>query len=240
MHRASFRRVVSFVLIGGAVFAWTCASGQQADRERAQMLQMQQQLQHVQSENAAMQKERNELQSKAQQAEQAQKHTGQELARARQTAAAQSKELEDTRTELAAKTEALGAAQTQIENLQKDLAQRDEALQRAAAEKRRLDAELSHATTRLTLNTARADLCETRHDGLMKFSTALIDRYDRERLRLCEPITGIWKVKSETQVQQMREELYGYRLDIPPPPVPAAAATTASPEIDTKGISSTQ
>jgi len=240
MYRASFRSIRICVLIGAAICVCSSTWAQQADRERAQMLQMQQQLQRLQSDNAAMQKERNELQGKAQQAEQAQKHTGQELARAHQLAATQSKELSDTRAELTAKTDALIAAQTQVENLQKDLAQREEALQRAAAEKRRLDAELSHVTTRLTLNTARADLCETRHDGLMKFTSALLDRYDHERLRLCEPITGIWKVKTETQIQQMREEFYGYRLDIPPPAAPAAAATTPTPETDTKGVSSTQ
>lgn len=210
--------------LGAVLMAAMTPAAAQSDRERAQLLQMQQQLQRLQTDNAAAQKEKGELQSKAQQAEQAQKQAGQELARTRQAVAAQGKELAGARAELASTAERLAAAQAQIENLRRDLAQRDDALQHAAIEKQRADAQISLLSNRLKLNTARADLCETRHAGLMKFSSTVIDRYEAERLRLCEPLTGIWKVRNETQVQQMREEQYGYRLDVPAPADPVAKA----------------
>lgn len=204
------------------------AAAQQADRERAQMLQMQQQLQRLQSDNVAVQKERGELQTKAQEAEKAQKQSSQELTRSRQAAAALEKEKSGLRGELASTSDKLSAALSQIEFLKKDLASRDDTIREAANKNRHLYAELTLLLSRLKVQTGRADLCETKHDGVMKFTSGLIDRYEAERLRLCEPVTGIWKVRNEMQVQQFREELYGYRLDIPLPPQKAADATSSA------------
>lgn len=220
-----------------ALFALTLAGpghAQQVDRERAQMIQMQQQMQRLQSDNAAIQKERAELQSKLQEAEKFKKksaETANELARARLDFAEQGKQLENTRAELA-------AAQAEIQRLNGELGQRDQALAAAAAEKRRMGAAQMLLAGRLKAQTSRGDLCEERHLGAMKFAAALIDRYEHERMRLCEPITGIWKVQNEAQIQQLRDALYGYRLDIPAPGASAAneggadgtpAATASSP-----------
>jgi len=209
---------------------------QQADRERAQMLQMQQQLQRLQSDNAALQKDRNELQSKAQEAERLKKEsdkTGAELARIRQATSVQGHELGGLRADLAASNAKLAAAQTELEMLRKAVADRNDALQAAALEKRRMEAAQALLATRLKAQTARSDLCEMRHQGLMQFSAEVIDRYERERLRLCEPLTGIWKIRTQAQIEQLRENLYGFRLDIPAPKgalaAPAAAADEAGP-----------
>lgn len=205
------------------------AAAQQADRERAQMLQMQQQLQRLQSDRAALEKERDDLRGKAQEAEKLRREsdsTGKALARARQQAAEQDRELTGVRGELATASEQLATGQAEIARLRKALADRDDALQAAALEKRRGDAAQALLAARLKAQTARTDLCEARHEGVMKFSAALIDRYESDRLRLCEPVTGIWKVRAESQIQDLREQLYGYRLDVPAPK-PAAAAAPA-------------
>jgi chromosome segregation ATPase len=204
-----------------------------ADRERAQMLQMQQQLQRLQSDNAAIQRERADLQAKAQDADKLKKaaeQTTKDLARAHQTAAAQARELAGVRAELAATQAQLAAARADGEQLRKTVAERDTALQLAGIEKRRDDQGQALLTARLKLQTGRADLCEQRHAAVMKFSSGVIDRYESERLRLCEPVTGIWKVQAESRIQQMRDELYTYRLDIPAP-VAASADGAAAPAI---------
>ena len=193
------------------------------DRERAQMLQMQQQLQRLQSDNAALQNEKSTLAAKAQDADKLKKtseQAGKELARLRQSNAEQAKELAALRAELAASQ---AQSQAEIAQLRKNLAERDTALQLAADEKRRGEQSQALLAARLKLQTGRAELCEQRHAAVMKFTAGVIDRYEGDRLRLCEPVTGIWKVKAEEKIQQMREELYTYRLDIPPPPSTAAA-----------------
>jgi myosin heavy subunit len=218
-----FTRSLHAFLVLAVAAALTPASAD-PDRDRAQMMQMQQQLQRLQSDNAAIQKERGELQTKAQEADKLKKtseQTAKELARARQAASAQAKELASVKAELAATREQLTA---QIDSLGKQVAERDTALQLAAEEKRKSESNQVLLQARLKFQTGRGDLCELRHASVMKFSQSLIDRYEGERLRLCEPVTGIWKVKSQSQVQALRDELYGYRLDIPAP-APTAAAT---------------
>jgi chromosome segregation ATPase len=200
------------------------AGAQQADRERAQMLQMQQQLQRLQSDNAAIQKERGELQTKAQEAEKLNKASTRELARSRQEAAVLTKDLAGVRGELSATHDRLSAAQAETDRLQKAL---DQAIALAAVEKQRNEAQQALLAARLKVQTARGDHCETRHEAAMKFGGALIDRYESDRLRVCEPVTGIWRVRNESQIQQLREELYGLRLDIPDPVPTAAAAPSA-------------
>jgi hypothetical protein len=202
------------------------------DRERAQMLQMQQQLQRLQSENSAIGRERGELQAKAQDADKfkkASEQTSKELARAKQTSALQARELAGVRGELSATQTQLGSAHAENDQLRKVLAERDTALQLAAEEKRRGEQGQALLMARLKLQTGRADLCELRHAAVMKFTDGVIDRYETERLRLCEPVTGIWRIQAETKIQQMRDELYTNRLDIPVPPAASADSGTVSP-----------
>jgi seryl-tRNA synthetase len=221
--RTSFRWLTLCALAA----ALPAAQADQSDRERAQLLQLQQQLQRLQSDSAQAQKERNELQGRAQHAEDLQKKGEQELARARAAAAARDKDLAATKADLDAANSKIAALQVRVEGLQKDVAQRNDALAHAAADKRSTETQIALLSTRLKLNTGRADLCETRHASLMQVATGLVDRYEGDRLRWCEPITGIWRVREEIQVQQMRETLYGLRLDVPAPPAPAASTAAA-------------
>lgn len=221
----------SVALAAMLALAATHARAQESDRERAQMMQMQRELQRLQSDNASFQKERNELESKAQEADKLKKEsekTGTALAQARQQAAAQGRELSDLRTQLADVSAQLATARSENEALRKAVADRNDALAAAAAEKRRGDAAQALLAARLKAQTGQADVCAQRHDGLMRFTNELIDRYAADRLRLCEPVTGIWEVREQAKMQGLRDQLYGYRLDIP---VPASSkAANATPE----------
>jgi len=225
-HRESILLLAALLTIAAA----PGVHAEPSDRERAQLLQMQQQMQRLQSDLNAAQKERNELKAQAQKAEEDSKKTGKDLARSRAESAAQARDLTGVRADLASTKEQLGQAQAEIERMKGEIARRNETIARAEAQKRRDDSDIALLTSRVRMQTARADLCDTRHAGAMKFAGGLIDRYEENRLRLCEPVTGIWKLRSQEEVQKMREELYSYRLEIPAPKEQAAAepATDAS------------
>jgi chromosome segregation ATPase len=208
---------------GLAAAAWACllvpAGAQQGDRERQQLKQMQLQLQHLQSENASLQGTLNEAQSKAKRevedAHKRERAEAAQIAKMKDESKARSDELDGLRSNLSATSEKLATATSDIERLRKEVAERDEALGKASEQKRRDDAAAVLLQERLKLQTSRGDLCETRHAGLTGFSERLIAKYEASRLRLCEPVTGIWKVREEKEIQALRDQLYDYRLDVP-------------------------
>jgi chromosome segregation ATPase len=191
------------------------AMAQAPDRERAQLMQMQQQLQRLQQDNAALQtsarQDGEKLKKQTQAAESAQREATQLRAKEK----AQARESDDLRGQLAATQEALTAAKAESEQLRKELAQRDEALNQGAERERRGEQAQALLTERLKEQTGRADHCETQHAGAMTFAGSVIDRYEQDRLRLCEPVTGIWKPRAENRIQDLRDRLSSYRLDAP-------------------------
>jgi hypothetical protein len=206
------------VAAAGALFV-TGAEAQQTDRERAQMKLMQQQVQHLQSENASLQTSLSEAQAKSkQEVDQVRKRETSalgQIARMKEEARARGDELDGLRSNLATTNEKLTAADAENERLRSAVAERDEALKKAGEQKRLDDAAAALLQERLKLQTARGDLCETRHAGLTAFSEKLVKRYETDRLRLCEPVTGIWKVREEKDIQALRDQLYDFRLDVP-------------------------
>jgi len=82
--------------------------------------------------------------------------------------------------------------------------------------------QLSLLTTRLKVETARGDICEVKHVQALDLGRDLIDAFESERLRLCEPITGIWKVREEDRIQNYRDRLHDARLDVPAPATASA------------------
>lgn len=190
----------------------TPALAQSSDRERAQMLQMQQQLQRLQSDNASLQRERTQLETQAKDADRLKKESAQtskELSKSRAEATAVTREAAALRAEVE-------SLHTQLDQWKKAVEERDAALQAAAAEKRRTDAEVTLLSGRLKVQTGRADLCEVKDAQALTFGTEVVDRYEKVRLRMCEPVTGIWAVRNEQEIQQMRDRLYELRLDVPP------------------------
>ncbi len=184
------------------------ALAQSADRERAQMLQMQQQLQRLQSDNTALQAQAKEAENLKKQSAQ----TSKELVKARAEAAAANRDIGALHAELDAFREETTA---QIEQWRKAVEERDMALQNAATEKRQLDAQVALLSGRLKAQTGRADLCQIKHARAMQLGQEIVDTLARERLRLCEPVTGIWKVRAEEGIQDLRARLFELRLDVP-------------------------
>lgn len=198
------------VLFGAA------AQAQTADRERAQMLQMQQQLQKLQSDNGALQRERGQLQDQAKDAERLKREsaqTGKDLVRSRATAEAASKEASGLHAEIDALRTQTAA---QIDQWKKALEERDAALRAATEQQHKNEAQIGLLAARLKAQTGRADLCEDKHAQALQFGREVVDVYEGSRLRLCEPVTGIWKVREEGKIQALRDRLYELRLDVPP------------------------
>ncbi len=216
MHSDRVQLVVPAVAAALLLICATPVLAQSSDRERAQMLQMQQQLQRLQSDNASLQRERNQLETQAKDAERLKKEsalTGKELSKSRAEAAANARDLAAARAEMEALREQTAK---QIEQWKKALEERDTALQAAAVEKRRADAAAALLTARLKAQTGRGDLCESKHAQALQLGTHVVDLYERDRVRWCEPVTGIWKVHNQNEIQQLRDQLYELRLDVPP------------------------
>ena len=154
--------LVALTLVVAARPARAQQQGQQS-RERAQMMQMQQQLQRVQQDNTdlqgKLQKKDEDLKKESEAGGAARK----QLSAARAEAAAKGKELEKLHAELDHLRELLGQAQSEIDAMKKVIASRDDALTQAGERERR-DAEAQALLgSRLKLQTARSDRCETKH-----------------------------------------------------------------------------
>jgi chromosome segregation ATPase len=186
-----------------------------ADRERAQIRQLQQQVQKLQQDNAALRRERDQAAAKARDAESA----ARELAGARAGAGAARREATVLRGELGALRGELEQMRAELARAQQEVRQRDEALQQAAhgavAAQRRFEADSAVLGARLKQNTGRAELCEARHAQVFATGEQLLALYERDRLRLCEPVTGLWRVREETRIQDLRERLLDARLELP-------------------------
>jgi len=188
---------------------------QSQDRERAQMLQMQQQLQRLQSDNAALLHEKTQLQEQVKDVERLKKESAQtdkELAQSRAQSAAGSREAAALRRELDALRE---QSSMQLDQWKKALADRDGQLQFAAQEKRRVESANALLETRLKLQTERSDVCETKHAQAMRFAERIVDKYAQGRLRLCDPFVAMWKVHDREEIEGLRDEMYEFRLDVP-------------------------
>jgi septal ring factor EnvC (AmiA/AmiB activator) len=212
---ASVRRAAAVVAAAVLAMLSGAALAQSGDRERAQMLQMQQQMQRLQSQIAALEQERNQLQDQAKDADRFKKEsaqTGKELARSKVEVATTTRTVAALRAQIETVQQ---RTSDQIETWKKALGDRDEAIQLAAVEKHRLEATITLLTERLKIQTGRADICETKHVEALQLGNELIDRDERARVRLCDPLTAIWKVRDETEVQALRDRLYQLRLDIP-------------------------
>jgi DNA repair exonuclease SbcCD ATPase subunit len=212
----------------GAVLLLAASNGaaQQGsgDRERAQIRQLQQQLQKLQQDNAALQRDRDQAASRARTADDAKK----ELASVRAGASTARREVEQLRRDNAELRSGLDRATADLSRLQAELKQRDEALasaqQAITTAQRRAEIDGNVLAARLRQQTVRADHCEARHALAVQVGGEAVDLVERERLRLCEPLTGLWRVREETRVQALRDRLLDARLELPPEPSPRAAS----------------
>ena len=221
-------------LLAGAVLAAAPAAAQSGgSRERAQMMQLQQQVQRLQAELARVQQERASDLARLAQAEQAARSQGSQVQAAQREAerlrsgqsVAQREgkrladELQQTKDALGAAEAALTASQAEADKLRSDLARRDAALADAAAElirhqKAMLD-ERGVFTGRIRQHLQRVEHCEARHGQAWALADQLVNQWEAQRTVACEPFTGLWRVKEETRVQAWRDRLFEARLDVP-------------------------
>jgi chromosome segregation ATPase len=189
------------------------------------MMQLQQQMQKLRQENAQLQ------QGKAQEVEKVRdeaEKVKREASQLRASSSGSQREAKRLAEELAKVKEALQQSQAEADKLKAELAQRDAALQVAAqqlaGERRNADSAAGVLAARLKTNTARADVCEAKHESAMALGKEVIDRYEARQLRACEPFTGLWRLGEEQKIQALRDRLFESRLDVPAATASADAA----------------
>ena len=204
------------------------------------MMQLQQQLQKLRSENAQLQ------QGKAQEVEKARADADQvkrEAGALRASSAGTQREVRRLREELEKATQALTLSQAEIERLKAEQVQREAAqqatfaatlqttqqtaAQQLATERRNAETTATVLGARLKANTTRADVCEAQHDKASTVAKDVLDRYEARQLRACEPFTGLWRVREEKAIEDLRERLFESRLDV-------SEASASAPQADPK------
>jgi uncharacterized coiled-coil DUF342 family protein len=237
MNRTATRSIATLASVLLTMLSALPAHAQtQADRERQQMMQLQQQLQKLRQENAQLQQGKaQELDKAKADAEQVRREAGQ----LRASSAGSQRELKRLREELDKATQALAQNQAELEKLKSDSAQRDTAQQAAlqaaqqtaaqqlATERRVAESAATVLGARLKTNTARADVCEEKHEKAMTLAKEVLDRYEARQLRACEPFTGLWRVHEEKEIEALRDRLFESRLDV-------SEANAGSPNLETK------
>ncbi|WP_457335062.1 hypothetical protein [Rhizobacter sp. P5_C2] len=204
------------MLLAALLLVSSAPQAQQADRERQQLMQMQQQVQKLRQENAQLQAGKAEEVGKAREEADKVKREATQLRASSSGSQREAKRLADA---LAQAREALQQSQAEAEKLKAELAQRDAALQLAtrqlADERRNAEAGAGVLGARLKANSARADLCEAKHQQAMALGQEVLGLYESRQLRACEPFIGLWQVREEKQIQGLRDRLFDARLDVP-------------------------
>lgn len=214
-------------LLGGTLAAALLAGSAvaQTDRSRAQLMQLQQQVQKLQQENTRLTAE---LQPLKAQAEDAQKlkvdvaASKQQLARLAANAfAGQQAQLRSAQAAEQANQE-LARSHAEAEQLKAELAKRARTIQQTQAafeQARRLaDNERSVLGSRLALASTRADWCEAQHAKALSLGGELVGLIEGEGASArSERFTGLVRVREEQRVQVWRDRLFDARLDAPPP-----------------------
>jgi chromosome segregation ATPase len=186
------------------------------DRDRAQLRQMQQQMQRLQQDNANLQAE---LDKRSKEAEKVRT----ELSTVRARAGAGDKEIEKLQAEVTRLKDDLLKAVAEGESRATELKARDTALREAQAREALLNEGQTILAARLKIQTALTDRCEARRVATVQFSEQMLSRYEKDSLRACEPITGLWRINAETQIQQLRDRLADLQSDSVPQPTSAVA-----------------
>ena len=229
------KRIGHTAIVLAAVALWSALPTAQAqtDRDRQQMMQLQQQLQKLRQDNAALQQGKaQEIDKVHADAEQVKREAGQ----LRASSAGSQREAKRLREELEKATQALAQIQADIEKLKAEMVQREavqqaalqtaqqNAAQQLALERRNAEFAAGVLGARLKANTARADVCEAKHESAMTLGKEVLDRYEARQLRACEPFTGLWRVREEKDIQALRDRLFDARLDV-------TAASADAPEV---------
>ena len=223
-------RLLGATLMAAVMFAASTHALAQTDRDRQQMLQLQQQLQKLRQENAQLQQGKaTEVEKARAEGERARADADKvrrEAGQLRASSSGAQREVKRLGDELERITQALAQSQVANEALKAEMQQREVAQQAAlqtsqqnaaqqlALERRNAETSAAVLGARLKFSTARADTCEAKHDKALVLGKELLDRYEARQLRVCEPFTGIWRVREEADIQSLRDRLFESRLDV--------------------------
>src|SRR5262249_48533417 len=208
-------RIAAFAIAAAIVFS-SAQAQTPAERERAQLRQMQQQLQKLQQDNTALQKERTELEGRLKDADKTKGELQDVRTKSSREATHLRQELDQAKADLARVTAERDKVAAEREKLASDLATRDTQLQAVSqnfrATQKIIQSDMDVLSARLKLQSESADACLVKQRQTLVFGSKMIDRYEADRLRLCEPFTGLYKVHSENEIQALRDQLDALRL----------------------------
>lgn len=196
---------------------------------RAQIVQLQQQLQKLRQDNAQLGVQLRQAQAQAAGADKARAEIEAargEARRLRGSAASGQQQLRELQRQNEERSAELSRVQAESEQLRGELARRAEAVSQAnaALARAREDAagERSVLSARLRQASTRADQCEAQQARALSFGDELVQVLETERVGVREPFIGLWRVREEQRVQQWRDRLQELRA-------PAPAADRAAP-----------
>lgn len=223
--------ILAAALLGAALATPSVA---QSDRERAQMAQMQRQVQKLQQDNAQLNSQLQQARAQAAQLDQLKSQSQAakaEADRLRGSAAAGQQQSRRLSQEVQSRNQQIEQLQTEVASLKAEITKRDGAAQTAAADAARglaqlradSDNERGVLAARLKLQSQRAQSCETQHGKALALADELTTTFERERTRRCEPFTDLLRVGQETRLQTWRDRLEDARPIAEAPPASAAA-----------------
>ena len=197
------------------LFAPCAAShAQQESKEREAMRRMQQQLSKAQSDVAAAQREKGELEQKVKATEAELAKLSGQIGKLRKDAAALSRAEKDNaelRGRLGATEDRLKETAQQLQKqtsaLERQLQETQSEAQKSAAEAQRRQGELQAA---LEKEGDRSRVCEAKNAKLYSVTMDLVAKYKQtrgawEKFLMSEPFTGLKSVEVENLLEDMRE-----------------------------------
>lgn len=199
---------------------------------RAQIVQLQQQLQKLRQDNAQLGTQVRQLQAQAAGADKARAETEaarEESRRLRGSAASGLQQARQLQQQLEERNAELTRVQAESEQLRGELSRRAEALVQAnnllTRTREEAAGERSVLSTRLGQANSRVEQCEAQHARAVAFGDELVQVLEFERVGVREPFLGLWRVREEQRVQLWKDRLHELRS----PTSPAGRGATPSP-----------
>lgn len=196
------------------------ASDKTANRERAALRRVQQQLSQTQTQIGSLEQEKTKLAEDLDKAQKSSKEMEGKTAglqhalgegKRQQTALA--KELAATRAELGTTKQLLAEAQKSLSATGSKLTETTQTLQKTDTEKRNLESIKAR-------NERDIASCEQKNLALYQVGRSLMDRFEKktcgETLAQKEPFTGIKRVETENLLEEYRDKLDAQKLIKPP------------------------
>ncbi len=196
------------------------ASDKAANRERAALRRVQQQLSQTQTQIGSLEQEKTKLAEDLDKAQKSSKEMEGKTAglqravgEGKRQQTVLGKELSATKAELSTIKQQLAEAQKSLSTTGSKLAETTQTLQKTDTEKRTLE-------TLKTRNERDIASCEQKNLALYQVGRSLMDRFEKktcaETLAQKEPFTGIKRVETENLLEEYRDKLDEQKLIKPP------------------------